>query len=245
MKKFILLGLFAISAQASDISFGTGESKFSDLKHKRDACTIAENNAVNDALIKFAGREFTVNDEMFCVDTKQHAYCNYIKEIDSSTSGTVRSVLDRIQRTEKDVCIVEVKVEIERARQYEASVDTKRIYKPGEKIKVDVKVKEPLYLNIFNLHKKGVDLLFPNDYNKNTLIDDRFIFPGKDINVIASLDSSEDLSNETLLFLFTKRRQEFVSGDVTKETLKEILKSIPTFEKKLITHNFIIKRGEK
>jgi hypothetical protein len=154
-------------------------------------------------------------------------------------------VLDRIQRTEKDVCLVEVKVEIERARQYEASVDTKRIYKPGEKIKVDVRVKEPLYLNIFNLHKKGVDLLFPNDYNKNTLIDDRFVFPGKDINVIASLDSSEDLSNETLLFLFTKRRQEFVSGDVTKETLKEILKSIPTFEKKLITHNFIIKRGEK
>ena len=245
MKKFILLGLFAISAQASDISFGSGESKFSDLKHKRDACTIAENNAVNDALIKFAGREFTVNDEMFCVDTKQHAYCNYIKEIDLSTSGTVRSVLDRIQRTEKDVCLVEVKVEIERARQYEATVDTKRIYKPGEKIKVDVRVKEPLYLNIFNLHKKGVDLLFPNDYNKNTLIDDRFVFPGKDINVIASLDSSEDLSNETLLFLFTKRRQEFVSGDVTKETLKEILKSIPTFEKKLITHNFIIKRGEK
>lgn len=245
MKKLLLLLACASSVNAMEVAYGTGESKFSSAKEKRQACVLAENKAIEDALLKYAGKEFQVNQETFCVDTKEHAYCNYIKEVDSATAGTVRSVIERVQRVEKDTCIVEVKAEIEKARQLNADVKSKRIYFLNDSIEFTVTTGEPLYLYIFNLHKKGVDVIFPNDYNKNALIDDRFVFPSKDFTVLATLDKNEKLSNETLLFLFTKRRQDIDTRDVSKDNLKDLLKSIPNFDKRLIEHNFIIKRSER
>ena len=245
IKQLLLTTLLCTSAHALEISYGAGESKFSNEKDKRRACVLAENKALDDALLKYAGKEFRVESEQFCVDTKEHTYCNYIREIDSSTAGTVSAVVDRIQRSDKDTCYVEVKAEIEKARQLSASVKSKRIYFTGDAIDVTVTTGEPLYLYVFNLHKKGLDILFPNEYNTNNLIDESFAFSSKDYKFTASLDKGDSLSNETLLFLFTKRRQDIDTRDVTKDNLKDVLKSIPNFEKKLVQHNFVIKRSER
>ena len=245
MKKILLLLFLCSSVNAVEVSYGSGEHKFSAPKDKRNACVLAQNKALEDALIKYAGREFTVESEQSCVDTKQHAYCNYIREIDSSTAGTVRRINETVTRSDKDTCYVEVEVEIEKSRQLGASIKLNRIYYPGDPINVKVDVKEPLYLYVFSLHKKGVDVLFPNDYNTNNLIDDTFTFPGKDIQIVATLEKGDSISNESLLFLFTKRRQDFDLRDISKDNLKEVLKSIPNFDKKLIQHNIVIKRSER
>lgn len=245
IKRFLFLLLVSTSVNALEISYGSGESKFSNDKDKRRACVIAENNALDNALLKYAGKEFSVESEQFCVDTKEHTYCNYIREIDSSTAGTVSAVLDRVQRHDKDTCYVEVKVEIEKARQLRASVKTKRIYFAGDELDASVTTGEPLYLYVFNLHKKGLDVLFPNEYNTNNLIDENFVLLSKDHKFTASLDKRDSLTNETLLFLFTKRKQDIDIRDVNKDNLKEVLKSIPNFEKKLVQHNFVIKRSER
>jgi hypothetical protein len=97
---------------------------------------------------------------------------------------------------------------------------------------------------IFNLHKKGVDLIYPNQYNVDSLVDDRFEWP-KDTSIIASLDKKDSSSNETLLFLFTKRRQDIDYRDVNKNTFTELINSIPVQERKIVQHNFIIKRSER
>jgi len=222
IKQLLLTTLLCTSAHALEISYGAGESKFSNEKDKRRACVLAENKALDDALLKYAGKEFRVEREQFCVDTKEHTYCNYIREIDSSTAGTVSAVVDRIQRYDKDTCYVEVKAEIEKARQLSASVKSKRIYFTGDAIDVSVTTGEPLYLYVFNLHKKGLDILFPNEYNTNNLIDESFVFSSKDYKFTASLDKGDSLSNETLLFLFTKRRQDIDTRDVTKDNLKDV-----------------------
>ena len=179
MKKFFILWLFCTSVQALEVSYGSGEHKFTSPKDKRNACVLAQNKALEDALLKYAGREFTVESEQSCVDTKEHAYCNYIREIDSSTAGSVRKINETVTRSDKDTCYVEVEVEIEKARQLGAKIKLNRIYYTGDPINVNVNVNEPLYLYVFSLHKKGVDVLFPNEYNTNNLIDDTFVFPGK------------------------------------------------------------------
>jgi len=245
MKKLLLILLVCSSAHALEVSYGSGEHKFDNPKQKRNACVLAQNKALEDALIKFAGREFTVESEQSCVDTKQHSYCNYIREIDSSTAGSVRKINETITRSDNNICYVEVEVEIEKSRQLGASVKLNRIYYPGDNISVKVNVSEPLYLYVFSLHKKGVDILFPNDYNTNNLIDDRFDFPGKDTQIVATLEKGDSFSNESLLFLFTKRRQDFDLREISKDNLKEVLKSIPNFDKKLIQHNIMIKRSER
>lgn len=248
MKHFIIGILFITmisNANALEVAFGMGEHSFSNDNQRLDACTIAENKALKDALIKFADRQYTITDQTRCIDSKEHGYCDYIKEIDASTSGSIKSVVDRVKRYNGNTCFVEIKAEIEAARQLTASVESNRFYYVGESIDVKIEVGQPLYLYIFNLYSGGVDMLFPNQYNTNSLIDDRFVYPGQGITVEASLPDGEKISNETLLFLFTSRRQDFKPEFVTTDSLKTILESIPVNEKKLVQQHIVIKRSKK
>lgn len=248
MKHFIIGILFIkmiSNASAFEVAFGMGEHSFSNDNQRLAACTIAENNALKDALIKFADRQYTITNQTRCIDSKEHGYCDYIKEIDASTSGSIKSVVDRVKRYNGNTCFVEIKAEIEAARQLTATVESTRFYYVGEPIDIEVKVGRPLYLNILNLHTDGVDLLFPNQYNTNSLIDDRFNYPDQDVTVKASLPRGIDQANETLLFLFTTRRQDFSPGFVTKDSLKKVLESIPVNEKKLVQQHIVIKRSKQ
>jgi len=118
------------------------------------------------------------------------------------------------------------------------------LYEVGDSIDITVRVGQPVYLHIFNFHKLGVDILFPNVYNKESLIDDRFYYPHEGATVEATLPDNETVSNETLLYLFTKRRQTFDPDFVTKESLEELLRALPVTEKKLIQQHIIVKRSE-
>lgn len=244
MKKFILPFLICTSAHALEVSYGMGEHTFNNEKEKRQACVLAENKAIDNSLFNYGKKQFETVQESFCIDTKENSYCNYVKDVIFTSSGKVSSVIDRIKRTDKDTCYVEVKTEIEPLRQLNVNVKSKRAYIVGDKFSTEIKVGEPLYMYIFNLHKKGVDIIFPNQYNEEALVDDRFELP-KETNIIASLDKKDSSSNETLLFLFTKRRQDIDYRDVNKNTFMELINSIPVQERKIVQHNFIIKRSER
>ncbi len=236
MKQLLpLLFILSAPANAIEISYGMGEAT---ADNRLMACTLAENRALSDSLVNYAS-QFQFTNQSVCKDTQDNAYCEYIKEIDSSTAGTIRSVVDRIKRRDGNTCFVEVKVEIEKAIQLPASVDSKRIYFEGDSIEVDIDVGQPLYLYIFNFHDQGVDVLFPNRYNTETLIDDRFKFPDEDLRVIAS-SNGKQRSDETLLFLFTKQRQD-IGLKTNKDSLKRLLESIPVNEKRLISQNIVIR----
>ena len=238
--KFLILLLLALPAHALEIGYGMGESSFSTDREQLSACTIAENKAHQDALIKFSSQQFSVQNQMVCHDTRQHAYCDYMREVDSSASGTVRGVIDRVQHVRNNTCFVEVKVQIEPAQQLLASVESNRIYAPGDQIDIKIDVGQPLYLYIFSLHDHGVDMLFPNKYDTNSLIDDRFVCPGEEVEMTAMLNGKNE-SKETLLFLFTKNRQDLAVDHVTKDTLKEVFASIPVSSKKVIQQHIIIR----
>ena len=232
-------------ADAVQVAYGMGEADFKDQRGMLQACTIAENNALKFALEKFADRQYTMSQESKCVDSKEHSYCSYIKEIDATTSGSIKSIVDRIQHVKDNTCYVELKAEIHPLNFITAEVESGRIYNTGDSIDITVRVGQPVYLHIFNMHKLGVDILFPNVYNKESLIDDRFYYPHEGVTVEASLPKGENVSNETLLYVFTKRRQDFNPEFVNKESLEELLRSLPVSEKKLIQQHIIVKRSKK
>ena len=241
----LLCAVIPVSANAVQVAYGMGEADFKDQRGMLQACTIAENNALKFALEKFADRQYTMSQESKCVDSKEHSYCSYIKEIDATTSGSIKSIVDRIQHVKDNTCYVELKAEIHPLNFITAEVEAKRHYNTGESIDITVRVGQPVYLHIFNMHKSGVDILFPNVYNKQSLIDDRFYYPQEGYTVEASLEDNESFSNETLLYVFTKRRQDFNPEFVNKESLEELLRSLPVSEKKLIQQHIIINRSKK
>jgi hypothetical protein len=241
----LLCAVIPVSANAVQVAYGMGEADFKDQRGMLQACTIAENNALKFALEKFADRQYTMSQESKCVDSKEHSYCSYIKEIDATTSGSIKSIVDRIQHVKDNTCYVELKAEIHPLNFITAEVESGRIYNTGDSIDITVRVGQPVYLHIFNMHKLGVDILFPNVYNKESLIDDRFYYPHEGDTVEASLPKGENVSNETLLYVFTKRRQDFNPEFVNKESLEELLRSLPVSEKKLIQQHIIINRSKK
>ena len=241
----LLCAVIPVSANAVQVAYGMGEADFKDQRGMLQACTIAENNALKFALEKFADRQYTMSQESKCVDSKEHSYCSYIKEIDATTSGSIKSIVDRIQHVKDNTCYVELKAEIHPLNFITAEVESGRIYNTGDSIDITVRVGQPVYLHIFNMHKLGVDILFPNVYNKESLIDDRFYYPHEGVTVEASLPKGENVSNETLLYVFTKRRQDFNPEFVNKESLEELLRSLPVSEKKLIQQHIIVKRSKK
>ena len=241
----LLCAFIPVSANAVQVAYGMGEADFKDDRGRLQACTIAENNALKYALEKFSDRQYTMQQETKCVDSPEHSYCSYIKEIDTTTSGSIKSIVDRIQHVKDNTCYVELKAEIHPLNFITAEVESGRIYNTGDSIDITVRVGQPVYLHIFNMHKLGVDILFPNVYNKESLIDDRFYYPHEGLTVEASLPKGENVSNETLLYVFTKRRQDFNPEFVNKESLEELLRSLPVSEKKLIQQHIIINRSKK
>lgn len=233
----LLLAFQSSSASNLAVSYGMGEAT---ADNRIYACTLAENRAMKDALMNYAEQQFSATNQNVCVDSDSNSYCSYIREIDSSTSGTIRQVLERVKRVAIDTktCFAEVKVEIEPATQLPVDVSSQRFYREGDPISVEIDVDTPLYLHVLNFHEQGVDILFPNKYTDETLIDSRFKFPPEGINMNASTGGKSE-SKETLLFLFTKRRQDIV--DLDGEAIKDLLESIPVNEKRLISHNIVIR----
>ena len=232
-----LLGLVVSgNVNALTTSYGMGEASNDSIIQ---ACTIAENKALTSSLINYNKQQFSAVNQTVCHDTKEAAYCDFIKEIDASTAGTIHSIVDRQKKVRGNTCFVEVQVTIEEASQLPVTVDSKRIYKEGEDLHVKITPSIPLYLHVFNIHENGVDLIFPNDYNKESLIDDRFTFPGPEYSITATTGGSAE-SKESLLFVFTKRRQTIESG-LSHLQFKELLQSIPVNEKRLIQQNIVIR----
>jgi len=233
--------LLANPASALENMWGMGEQSFDSIHNRIEACTVAENLAMKDALIKYSQRSFTVDNQTVCYDTQDQAYCDYISEVDSTTSGSVKHVIDRERHIENNTCFVKLQVAITPHEQLPVEVDVQKIYAPGQSISVAVDTKRPLYLYIFNVHPKGVDTLFPNQYTTNSLIDDKFKYPGEGVAVKASLPTGNE-SKETLLFLFTEQRQSFDIANIDQAGLKALLGSIPSTEKRLIQKHILIKR---
>ena len=237
---FLLLTALSSPAVGLEISYGMGEHT---SDNRLQACVIAENKALKNALVNYSQRQFQFTNQSYCRDTADNSYCSYIKEIDASTSGTIRSVVDRIKRRKDDTCFMEVKAEIEPAVQLPVNVKAQQIYIEGDEIEIDVDTRQPLYLYMFNLHNNGIEVLFPRTYREDTLIDDRFKYPGDEFQVVASTGGQEQ-SEETLVFLFTKQRQNIDIKFIEtggNESLKELLQSIPVNEKRLIVKNVIIR----
>ena len=223
---FLLLTALSSPAIGLEVSYGMGEHT---SENRLQACVIAENKALKNALVNFSQRQFQFTNQSYCRDSDENSYCSYIKEIDASTSGTIRSVVDRIKRRKDNTCFIEVKAEIEPAVQLPVEVKSQQIYIEGDQIEVDIDTRQPLYLYMFNLHKDGIEVLFPRKYREDTLIDDRFVYPGENYQVIASTGGLKE-SEETLVFLFTKQRQNIDIKFIEtggNQPLKELLGSIP------------------
>lgn len=242
LKKTLSFSILIPTACFSSTISGTGLEPLNLNQNVGLACAAAESKAIKSALDAFSDKEFTVSKKNYCYDIKDYAYCNYYNEKDFTVTGTVKKVISKKESIGNGHCKVDLVLEVERSRYIDVDVSGKNIYFVGEPLKFNVYAKEELYLYVFSLHKKGVDVLFPYGLTDNNLVDEEFVFPGNGKQYINYLNKGVKQDEETILFLFTKHYVEFDRNTLNKNTLYEIINSIPNFSKRTFTYNILIKR---
>lgn len=240
--KFSIPLILFTSTAYGGIEAGFGQQQINEKYNSTTACLIAETKAIKQALDNFSGREFSVERKNFCYDTKSLSYCNYYKEIDYSISGTIRKIVSRKEIIENSTCKVSLVVDIEQPRQLQVDVQGRNIYYSGEELSFNITAREPVFMYMFNVHRSGVEVLFPFNFTMDNLINRDFVYPGPDHKHVAYLHNGVKKDEEKIILLFTKHYVEFDRVALDHSTLTEVINSIPVHSRKLFTYNILIKR---
>lgn len=241
-KKILVIASLVPLTSFAGVITGTGAQELSLKENISLACSVAESKAINSALEKYSSKNFIVNKKNYCYDVKNYAYCNYYVEKNIYTSGTIKKILYKKETIGNGVCRVDLKLLVEESKYLDVNVSGKSIYFVGEPLDFTVQANEDLFLYVFNIHKKGIALLFPYSYSDNNLVNSEFIFPGNGKKYVNFLYDGVKQDEEIILFLFTKHYIEFDRNTLTKNTLYEIINSIPVHSKRTFTNQIFIKR---
>lgn len=229
----ILCALISTRALALDVSFGTGEDS---------DCDVARAFAVKDALQSYAEQEFTVNKREVCTEKNAEGVdCTYVRSIEANSVGSLKKILTEKRKQGKDICVVEVKIEVEKAKQLLGEVKAKDSFGAGDAFIFEVFTQEPLYVYVFNKHgANDISMLYPLEDNRNNLVDGRLDIP-EQVVFAAVLKPGVTESQETLMTVFTRHKISFARASTRKEVF-EVISGVPRYSRKTVYHNFVIER---
>jgi hypothetical protein len=232
--KFALLcALVSSSAYALDVSFGTGEDV---------DCEVAKSFAVKDALQKYAEHEFSVSKQNVCTEKNAEGVeCTYIRSIETDSVGSLKKILSEKKKQGRNSCVVEIKIEVEKAKQLLGYIKSQNSYKAGDAFHFEVFTQEPLYVYVFNLYNvNSISMLYPLEDNRNNLVDGRLELPDH-VAYTAALSQGVFKSKETLMTVFTRHKISFARVSTRKDVF-DVISSVPRYSRKIVYHNFVIER---
>jgi hypothetical protein len=237
MKSLISAGIlstfvFSTNVYALDISFGTGEDK---------DCNIARAFAINNAIDHHAEKEFEVIKRQTCRETNSTGVsCEFIKRTEVESNGVLKKVLNERVRKNKHTCLVDVKIEIEPSRILRGDIiNAKEIAIDGERYNFDIITKEPLYVYLFNAYQNTIKLMYPYDNSSNLLHGSLSLPDGNWWQ--ADLPKGVNQSEETLMAVFSKEKISF-GKHMDKDEIYRQIASMPMYSRRVVYHNFVIKR---
>lgn len=239
--KLILLLLVPAFSYANIVT-GTGQAKIRDTVNTNTACIKAESHAIENALLENFGKEFTATKSNYCFDTKTSTYCDHYRELNTNINGTIKRVLHSKTHIWNGVCFADVTLEVQQSRFLDVSVKGRNIYKVGDKLQYDVSVKEPFFMYVFNLHRKGVEFLFPHDYNIDNLVNEGYEFPGNGKKYVMYLNDGMRQDEEVIMFVFTKHQLNFDRQNLSAEIIEDVINSIPSFSKRVVKFNILVRK---
>ena len=233
MKKFAILWLLVCANAYADVSFGTGED---------NDCNIAKALAVSDAIERYAVKEFEVKKQHICRERNAEGIeCEYVKKTEVESAGTLKKVLSEKVKQKRDVCIVEVKIELDPSRPLAGDIlNASNFAYNGQKYPFDVITKEPLYVYLFSVYGDKMHMMYPYDGIKSNLIDGKLALPDG-IWWQADIMSDAIESKDTLMVVFTKYKITFKSS-MTRDEIYRQISSVPINARRVVYHNFVIKR---
>jgi len=220
MKKFILLCLFP-SLCFGVTGFGTGEDK---------DCLVAEQKAHKNAVIDSLGIEVDSTNKRYCIDSLDKIRCNFIKDESFFVNGSITEVLDLDVENNNGICKVSVVAEVERPQFLNVTVRGRTNYYAGHYLDFDVRPKSKMYMYMFNIHDKGMTMLYPFNNASSNIVDENYKF--KDNEYLLKVNRSKT-NKEKIIFLFTTFSIDFRYDELNELVLNEVIENIPNYSKRV------------
>jgi hypothetical protein len=236
MKLALILALILLggTALASEVSFGTGEDK---------DCSLARAFAIKDAIENYSKQEFDFTQIQECNEKNTSGVnCTFNKQLQTEVAGTLRRVISETNKQKKDLCVVEVKVELEKARTFFGDVTGDSSVYAGSAMNFKITTYERLYVYIFNVYNRTrVELLYPKHNTNTNFIDGVLKAEMLNTEFRTYLEPLSEYSKESIMVLFTKHRVTF-KNQLTEKDIYDTIASIPVHSRKIVYHNFVIVR---
>lgn len=233
MKLALILALILLggTALASEVSFGTGEDK---------DCSLARAFAIKDAIENYSKQEFDFTQTQECNEKNTSGVnCSFTKQLQTEVAGTLKRIVTETHKQKKDLCVVEVKVELEKVRTFFGDVTGDSNVYAGSVMNFKITTYERLYVYIFNVYNRTqTELIYPKLSSHNNLVDGVMKFPS-DMEFRTHLNVNSQMSKESIMVLFTKHKVTF-KNQLTEKDIYDTIASIPVHSRKIVYHNFDI-----
>lgn len=218
-------------------------------KGEHSVCGIAESKAYEHALKQANGMLMESVESYTCKDTSnKHPSCQYQKEAETYAAGQIKSVISTRTSVRNGVCHAQVEVTVDKPNSIYATVSGYEEFRHGDSVSFTIDARQPVYMYVFSVHAKGVDLIYPIDYNKDYIVQGKFKFPeqypdpNNQFTLRAWLPNGQDVANEKLVFVFSKAKLEFTRENIRKEHVEELVKTIPVYSRRVVYKNFSVYR---
>lgn len=200
----------------------------------KEAKLEALNNAKIKALEKAGIEEHIKSNELLFSSQQKNDYSQFFSsDIQSEIQGAVQSFKIKSEKINKKseselICEVTIDATVVKYKtkpdvSFDAIIDgIKAAYNNNEDLIFALKTTQHCYLTIFNITDNEALLLFPNEYEKQMVLDKsklyKFPFAKIDYTLVTNLKESE---TNRLIFVFTKTEIPFIKMDKDQNTTTE------------------------
>lgn len=233
------LALFLLSSSVAAQTLGVGEFPISEKFLEEQACSIAENLAIENAIKNKNGIVLESTQIYNCKDTGRQADCNFEKNYEVSARGTVSQIISKSKSVIGNRCVVNVQLKVEKSKYISINIKGNDVYRAGEFLNYQISVQEPMYLYLISIYNNQAHILFPYGMYETKPIEENFILP----NVFQTyLPKGNKYSQEQLIFLFSKYKISLrLDQRMNVEQIKEMIKTIPVESRRVYYRTIAIK----
>ena len=221
---FYSMTCFANTAQSTE---GKGMSYWDDRTSKKEACDKAELEAKNDVLRKLGLESLQSNQIEACTDSGDKANCELYQSTFNTISGGYIKKFKISEKgrggNDKKFCVVRIVAD---AVKFEgkhdpdfiinADVGDRRRFFEGSNLVINAELSKEAFVNVLgwypDIDKDNYYKLYPNQFEKNNLLQDKFNIPTKDNSTKYQLgigfpeELKKDETQEFIIVLATKRK---------------------------------------
>ena len=206
---------------------GEGMSYWDDRTAKKDACDRAEIEAKNDVLRQIGLEKLKSNQVEACLDSGDKVNCELYQSTFNTISGgyikSFRTLEKKRGGIDNKFCVVKIVADAVKFRGkhdpefiINADIGDRRRFFEGNNLTINAELNGEAFVYVLgwypDIDKENYYKLFPNEFDKNNFLQNRFNIPTKNnsnrykLNVGFPSDLKKDETQEFIIVLATKRK---------------------------------------